>query len=429
MPFEILDEVVRSQKEGRPHGLTSICSSHPLVLETAMRRAARSGTPALVESTCNQVNQFGGYTGLAPSGFVAYVHDLARRADLAPEKVLLGGDHLGPSVWQAEPAESAMQKAVELVQACVRAGYVKIHLDASMKLGDDDPVRPLDVELSARRTAALAAAAEQAHADLEELPAPRYVIGTEVPIPGGARLHEEGVQVSAPGDVRRTLEVTRAAFLHKGLETAWERVQEVVVQPGVEFGDDFVLEYRPEAAAGLARFIEAQPGLVYEAHSTDYQTRAALQALVRDHFAILKVGPALTFALRQAAFALAWMEAELLPASECSRLIDVLEQAMLRAPRHWQGHYHGSPQEQAFARKYSLSDRSRYYWPDPQVVAAFEKLLANLSRAPLPLSLLSQFVPDQVERVRSGELKNDPRALIQDRIDGVLADYAIACGE
>ena len=137
----------------------------------------------------------------------------------------------------------------------------------------------------------------------------------------------------------------------------------------------------------------------------------------------------MTFALRQAAFALAWMEAELLPASECSRLIAVLEQAMLRDPRHWQAHYRGSPQEQAFARKYSLSDRCRYYWPDPQVAAAFDKLLANLSARPLPLALLAQFVPDQLERVRSGELNNDPRTIIQARIDAVLTDYAFACGE
>lgn len=38
--------------------------------------------------------------------------------------------------------------------------------------------------------------------------------------------------------------------------------------------------------------------LVFEAHSTDYQTKEAYKQLVHDHFAILKVGPALTFAMR-----------------------------------------------------------------------------------------------------------------------------------
>ena len=164
------------------------------------------------------------------------------------------------------------------------------------------------MELSARRAASLAAAAEQAHASLGAAPAPRYVIGTEVPIPGGAQVHEDRLQVTAVENVRRTIEVTRAAFMRQRLDSAWERVQAVVVQPGVEFGDDFVLDYQPKAAADLVRFIETQPRLVFEAHSTDYQTHASLNQLVRDHFAILKVGPALTFAMREAVFALAWME-------------------------------------------------------------------------------------------------------------------------
>jgi D-tagatose-1,6-bisphosphate aldolase subunit GatZ/KbaZ len=407
--------------------MPSVCSSHPFVLQAAMLRAARTGTSVLVESTCNQVNQFGGYTGMTPADFVAYLSGIAGQAGLPQENVLLGGDHLGPSVWQDEPAESAMRKAAELVRDYVRQGFVKIHLDASMKLGDDDPSRPLDVELSARRAATLAKVAEQAAAGRGPVPAPRYVIGTEVPIPGGAREHEDSLQVTAVEDVQRTIEVSRAAFIGEGLESAWERVQAVVVQPGVEFGDDFVIDYRPAGAAGLVRFIEQQPGLVFEAHSTDYQTLRGLGELVRDHFAFLKVGPALTYAFREAAFALAWMEAELVPAPARSDLIAALDEAMLRRLQDWQKHYHGTPQELAFARKYSLSDRSRYYWPDARVQAALERLLANLASRPLPLTLLSQFAPEQYRRIREGGLENTPRALILDRIDRVLEDYSTAC--
>ncbi len=208
-----------------------------------------------------------------------------------------------------------MQKSAELVQAYIQAGYTKIHLDASMKLGDDDPSRPLDVELAARRTAWLAKAAESACSDFGLDCQPRYVIGTEVPIPGGAMEHEAGVNVTNVEAARHTLEVTRAAFLSEGLEAAWERVIALVVQPGVEFGDDFILDYNPAAARELARFAETTP-FVYEAHSTDYQTVDSLRYLVRDHFAILKVGPALTFAFREAVFALAMMENELFPAGE-----------------------------------------------------------------------------------------------------------------
>ena len=425
MSIEFLDRIVDSQKRGEACGVASVCSSHPFVLKAALERAVRSGTPVLVESTCNQVNQFGGYTGMTPADFASYVAALARQTGLAPDKVLLGGDHLGPSVWQEEPAESAMQKSLELVQAYIRAGYVKIHLDASMKLADDDARQPLEVELSAQRAAALAAAAERAHASLGAAPAPRYVIGTEVPIPGGAQVHEERLQVTAVENVRRTIEVTHAAFIRQGLGAAWERVQAVVVQPGVEFGDDFVLDYQPKAATDLIRFIETQPKMVFEAHSTDYQTHASLDHLVRDHFAILKVGPALTFAMREALFALEWMEDELIPESERSGLITVLEEAMLRDPRHWQKYYHGSDREMAFARRYSLSDRSRYYWPVKQVQAALNKMLTNLSTQPLPLALLSQFVPEQLPCIRDGSLPNNPEAIIRDRIKRLLGNYQI----
>jgi D-tagatose-1,6-bisphosphate aldolase subunit GatZ/KbaZ len=435
MPAELLDEIVHLQKSGQARGIASICSSHSFVLEAAVRRAARTGTPLLVESTCNQVNQFGGYTGMRPADFTAYVRVIAGQNGLPPERVLLGGDHLGPSVWQEEPAEVAMSKASQLIRAYVTAGYVKLHLDASMQLGDDDPARPLDLEVSAQRLATLAKAAEQAQADTGAASLPLYVVGTDVPIPGGAPIRADVAESAGPfqvtrvEDLRCSLELTREAFFREGLQAAWERVLAVVVQPGVEFGDDFVHAYQPEAAAGLAGFIENQPGLVYEAHSTDYQCRAALRRLVCDHFAILKVGPALTFAFREASFALAMIENELFPPAERSRLVETLEEVMCHAPQHWQKHYHGSPAELVLARKYSRSDRVRYYWPDPQVQAALQQLITNLSDRPLPAGLVSQYAPAQSRRIREGILENTPEAILLNHIDEVLGDYAYACGQ
>jgi D-tagatose-1,6-bisphosphate aldolase subunit GatZ/KbaZ len=332
-----------------------------------------------------------------------------------------------------------MQKAAELVRAYVRAGYTKLHLDASMKLADDDPARPLDLELSARRTALLARAAEEA-AGLAKVSKPshlylrywrrpglRYVIGSEVPIPGGASAHEDSVSVTKVQAARRTLEATQTAFLGEGLGSAWERVIALVVQPGVEFGDDFVLDYDPVAAHPLAQFAETIP-FVYEAHSTDYQPRPALRQLVQDHFAILKVGPALTFAFREAVFALAMMENELVSPDERSHLVETLDEVMLREPAHWQDHYHGTPSQMAFARKYSLSDRIRYYWSDPQVQSAIARLFQNLASKPLPPTLVSQFLPAGREKIRSGRIVNSPDSLILDRVGSVLEDYAFACG-
>ena len=323
-----------------------------------------------------------------------------------------------------------MQKSEDLVREYVQAGYVKIHLDASMKCADDNPVRPLHKSVSARRAVTMAAVAEQTYQEMGGSgAAPRYVIGTEVPVPGGVEESDEQLVVTTVQDVQEMIEITKDAFVEEGLELAWERVIAVVVQPGVDYGDASIIPYDRDQAAELSRFIEGYPNLVYEAHSTDYQTHQALKELVEDHFAILKVGPALTFAFREAVFALAMMEDALLTGARAkvsSNLQEVLDGAMMENPLHWEKYYAGDDEELKFARKFSFSDRSRYYWPDPAVEASLKTLLVNMGNQPLPASLVSQFLPMQYERIRSGELKSTPHDLIMDKIYFVLDSYSDA---
>ncbi|MDX9991810.1 MAG: class II D-tagatose-bisphosphate aldolase, non-catalytic subunit [Anaerolineales bacterium] len=419
-----LDFVISAQKFGQSRGLTSICSAHPVVLEAAFRDGLARNTPLLIEATCNQVNQFGGYTGLTPADFVGYVAGIADRVGFPRQNLLLGGDHLGPLVWAGEPASVAMDKAKTLVRDYVQAGFSKVHLDCSMACVDD---KDFTVELIAERAAQLAQAAESAAHEAPLLNRNlRYVIGSEVPPAGGAKAGETHLTVTDSADAARTIALTRRAFSAVGLDSAWERVIALVVQPGVEFGDESVHEYDRLAAAGLARFIETVPGLVYEAHSTDYQTRAALRALVRDHFGILKVGPGLTFAFREAVFALAEIEESLCKSP--SHIRETLEAAMLSNPLHWQKHYSGDAQTQKFARSFSFSDRIRYYWNTPETQHAFEQLMLNLGEKPLPLALLSQYLPKQYQKIRSGELQNQARLLLLGRVMEVLEDYAFASG-
>lgn len=422
MMMKYLDFILSAQKFGEARGITSICSAHPYVLEAAFRNGLNHHSPVLIEATCNQVNQFGGYTGMSPADFVRFVGDMADGVGFARKNLLLGGDHLGPLVWANEPAEPAMNKAKVLVHDYAQAGFGKIHLDCSMPCADDTG---LPVEVAARRTAELAAVAEKAAAEAG-LPPIRYVIGTEVPPAGGAKAGETVLTVSDPADAAETIALTHRAFKELGLESAWERVVALVVQPGVEFGDETVHEYNRPAASNLVRFIETIPGLVYEAHSTDYQTRAALRALVEDHFAILKVGPGLTFAFREAVFALAEVEDVLCDSP--SHIRENLEKAMLEYPAQWKKHYGGDEQSQRLARRFSFSDRIRYYWNTSEAQTAFETMITNLGDKALPLTLLSQYCPDQYEKIRTGALKNHPHELLLDRVMDVLNDYAFACG-
>jgi D-tagatose-1,6-bisphosphate aldolase subunit GatZ/KbaZ len=411
----------------------SVCSANRFVLEAAMQEAKADESVLLIESTSNQVNQYGGYTGIRPAGFVSFVTEMAGSVGLSTDRIILGGDHLGPNCWQREPAAQAMDKARQLIREYVFAGYTKLHLDTSMRLGDDagSPDEPLSDVLITERAADLAAMAEKSLAELTAgRPAPLYVIGTDVPPPGGEKGAEDAIWVTRPEDAERTIQLHRAAFARRGLEAAFERAIAVVVQPGVEFGDTNVFEYDRTRAAPLKKVIEAHEGLVYECHSTDYQTPDGLRELVEDHFGILKVGPWLTYAFREAVFALAEIEEEWLGGTAgvtLSRVREVMDEVMLRKPADWERYYAGSERERSFARRFSYSDRIRYYWPQPEAEAALALLIRNLEDRPAPLSLVSQHLPIQYNAVRRGMLSPAPRDLIRHKVLEVLDLYARAC--
>jgi D-tagatose-1,6-bisphosphate aldolase subunit GatZ/KbaZ len=420
--MKALLELVGRHKRGSGEGIYSVCSAHPLVIEAALRLAQRTGGTALIEATSNQVNQHGGYTGMRPADFRARVLSIANAAGVSSERVALGGDHLGPNCWQRESASEALQKAAVMVDEYVTAGFRKIHLDCSMSCADDP--RALDDELIAERSATLCETTEAAWRRTGGEP-PAYVIGSEVPVPGGAHEALGELAVTTPAAAQATLAAHRAAFHHHGLEAAWQRVVGLVVQPGVEFDHEQVIDYVPAAAAALSRSIESAPGIIFEAHSTDYQTPAALEALVRSHFAILKVGPALTFAMREALWALSDIAGELglMPEGSLKQL--VLGQ-MRQDPRYWRDYY-VDPKRLEFDLQFSLSDRMRYYWSVPAVERSCAQLLAKLADAKIPLALISQYLPAQYAAIRDGRLANHPRVLVLDSIEQVLGHYAGAC--
>ncbi|MGD0732125.1 MAG: class II D-tagatose-bisphosphate aldolase, non-catalytic subunit [Terracidiphilus sp.] len=426
-PSEFLREVVRQNRRGVAAGTYAVCSAHPAVLDAAIQQSLADGTVLHVESTSSQVNQFGGYTGSTPAQFAMKIRQTAAEAGLPSEQILLGSDHLGPYAWRREPAATAMANARELAAQSVLAGYQKIHLDASMACGGDPVALP--VELVAERTAVLCRAAEDSFASLPlGSPRPLYVIGTEVPIPGGEVAEGEPPRPTTLEDLRSSLDAFHEAFSSHGLSSAWENVIGIVVQPGVEFGDTSIFEYDPQKASHLVAGLPISPELVYEAHSTDYQTPAGLAQLVKDHFAILKVGPWLTFAFREAVFALGFIESEMPEhKSNPSRVRETLEAEMLRNPAHWQPYYHGDKEQQQFARAFSLSDRCRYYWPQPALQQAVDELMHNLG-GPLPLALLSQYLPSEFDAIRAGRLSNSTPAIIRHHIQLVLKVYAQACG-
>ena len=415
-------DLVKRQKSGSDEGICSICSANAFVIEAAMEFGLQQNCPVLIEATANQVNQYGGYTGMQPADFAAYVQSLANKVGFPQDQLILGGDHLGPLTWSNEPEIEAMAKAEVLIAAFVRAGFRKIHLDTSMRLKDDSADQPLSDETIARRAARLCAVAERA---AEAGAEPVYVIGSEVPVPGGATENEDALAVTPPENLDATVAAFRAAFHEKGLDDAFSRVIAVVVQPGVEFADNTIITYDAEKARKLTDHAKSLP-FILEGHSTDYQPASALTAMRKDGIAILKVGPALTFALREALYALEGMERDLYaysPAGGYSRFSDVLEQKLMQQPKYWERYYHGSEGDLAFARRYSLSDRCRYYLEDDSIKQAIARLVANINAKSLPFGLTSQYFPAQKEAILAHNGPVDAQWLMKQRIRDVIKTY------
>ncbi|MES2146006.1 MAG: class II D-tagatose-bisphosphate aldolase, non-catalytic subunit, partial [Pseudomonadota bacterium] len=321
-------------------------------------------------------------------------------------------------VWRAGSAEAAMAKARVMIAEYVQAGFTKIHLDCSEGCAGE-PAQLGDA-VTAARAADLAAVALNAAPDPAAL---LFVIGTEVPPPGGARADEGGeIAATTPASARATLAAHARAFHAAGIAAALPQIGGLVVQPGVEFSPMHVHALPMARDPGLAAVLKDWPGVCLEAHSTDYQPPQVFPRLAELGFAFLKVGPALTFAYRRAIYGLdalagqmGWRDGPAVP--------QVMEALMLDAPGHWQGHYHSGSGDLKVQRHFGLADRIRYYWPRPEAVAAIDALITGLSARDLPDPMLAQvFVPDLIAAARAmgGAM---PQALVLAEVQSTLRPY------
>ncbi len=418
-------ELVHKHKRGVRCGIYSVCSAHPLVIEATLRHAMRKAMPiVLIEATCNQVNQFGGYTGMSPAAFRDFVWAIADQVGYPRHQILLGGDHLGPNPWTSLSSDEAMQRSDDLIREYVEAGFRKIHLDCSMPCKGD--TTPLSECVIAARAARLCKVAEETQSRVgSELCV--YVIGTEVPVPGGAAEELHFIEVTKSEAIESTIDIHNKEFVLLGLQDAWNRVIAIVAQPGVEFDHSRVVPYDPAAAISLSKSIEQWDHLVFEAHSTDYQSPNALKNLVRDHFAILKVGPGVTFALREALWALDALEQEWIDPASASQFRAKAIAAMKEHPQYWQNYYNSADHYLELNLQYSLSDRIRYYWPLEGLQEAQLRLFDNLRSSPPPDFLVSQYLPIAYSAVRRGTATIEPKQLVLAHIEAVLEQYYGAC--
>lgn len=410
--------LIEHNRDSHAGGLPCFCTANEQVIRAVLSYAQKHQMPLVIEATCNQVNQDGGYTGMTPADFLAWIKLLAREYHVSLDNIMLGGDHLGPNPWRHLAANEAMERAKVMVKDYAKAGFRKIHLDASMACGDEPT--PSFAQI-AERAAVLCSVAEAHSPHPDELV---YIIGTEVPIPGGETDDMDGLSVTTVDRLYETIDTHQTAFNKEGLDYAWSKIISVVTQPGVDFSHAAVHRFEPEQAAELSSAVKGIPRMTFEAHSTDYQPTEALQELVERHFFFLKVGPELTFRMREAVFALSQIEQHWVAKNQQSGLIKAVDQAMEEYPDNWNQYYQGEAAAVEQLKHFSYSDRIRYYWAIPEVQKALASLCSNINAIGVPETIISQYFPTR----QFGKLATSAEILIQEHVELCIERYYRACG-
>lgn len=401
---DALRHVIKRNRAGETVAIPSVCSAQPDVLRASLDLAERLDRHIVIEATSNQVNQDRGYSGMTPADFIAFVNRLTEETGTDRARLIFGGDHLGPQAWRAKDAQTAMAKADTMVRDYARAGFTKIHLDCSegcagepSQLGDD---------ITAERSARLAKICCEENVDL------LFVVGTEVPPPGGARVDEDGdIPATSPDAAHATLIAHDETFGDMA-----DQIGGLVVQPGVEFSPTGVHNLPMDRDPHLLDALQDHPNVCLEAHSTDYQDSAVYPRLANLGFAFQKVGPALTFAYRQALYALDQLR------SDSRELMNAMETLMLDDPSRWQGHYSGDAEALMDQRHFGLADRIRYYWPQKRAAVAVRELLESFDRIIGDADLARVFEEDVL--ARADELPGTQvQRLVTAQIQNALAPY------
>ena len=412
----LFSEMRQRAKGKNLRGFYGIHSTHPLVLRAAMRQALGDGNVLLVEF---DGPQRGKNSIKRPGDYTLFLNKLACDNGFPPERLVIGSGQMRVNSRQVLQEEQSRlqfhEKAVAWVVECVNAGFEKIYLESG-ELTESGQIAALQADLCRAAENAF----ERAGTGKGQ---PYYVLGTLF------TAADENKQLKPEEIVDSVTAIWKAgkkAFQAAGLEDAWQRVIALAVQPEMGYTDYEVKPYQSETALGLKQLSEKYGRFVYEVPSADYQPSLSVERLHADRFAILGIGPELTFTMREALFSLAMLENEWMigkPGARLSNLIVELDKAMQLDPQGWRDVYKGNGFEQLLARKYSCRDLSRNYWQERDVEAAVEQLMKNLVQNPPPLPILRQFFAGGYELAGDTLGGNWPEELLIRKIQNVIEPY------
>ena len=429
MRTSLLIDIMEANCRGERKGIYAVGSHNSTILEVCFQQALVDGSPVLLEISANMLVLPGQSGKTSPADFIKRVKNIAAEAEFPQDRLFFGVNDLGPSLWQDESDESALKKACEFISEIVGLGFNKLGIHAGEPLKGDPVGETLTQEIIIARETVLYQAAERAAAKLPDEEKPLYVIGVH-PRQEAGRVEDQRRMVNRK-DIEDAVDQFAQTAEAAGLPDIKERLPAARIFLGTGYDSENIIPFDSSLLKELGGCVCRDRSVVLEAPQTDFQSQIVLDKLVDNHFAVLSVGPELTYAMREALFSLALMENETMlgkPGVYLSNYIIELDRAMQSAPQHWQEYYTGNGFEQLVARKYSFYDRSRFFLENKDVRKMRKRLYDNLTANPVPLTVLRQFMPRQYERVAAGELENKPKALVMDAVRYALHRYSRACG-
>ena len=427
MRNSLLIDIIEANRGGERKGIYAVESRNSTVQEAYLRQALADGSPALFEICASMLDSHGQSGRMLPDDFIANVKQIAVKTSFPRDRLFFGVNDLSPSLWQDESIESALKKTSAFISDLVSLGINKLGIHAGIPLKGDPADQLLSQEVITAREAALYQAAECAAAALPDEEKPLYVIDVNP----GQGMTEDQTNMIHKEDVENAVDRFAKTVAAAGLPEMKKRFLAARIFLGAGYDSEKVIQFGSSLLKELGGCVYGDKPVVLEVTRTDFQPQTVLDQLVENHFAFLSVGPELTYTMREVLFSMAMMENETMigkPGVYLSNFIIELDRAMQSDPRHWQKYYTGNGFEQLVARKYSLYDRSRFYWEDKEVCKTKKRLFDNLIEYPVPLNVMRQFMPHQYERVAAGELENKPDALVMDAVRHVLRRYSYACG-
>ena len=339
--------------------LPSFCTSNDDVILSIINFCKKNNLPVLIESTSNQVNQFGGYSKLKPSNFKKKVEKLAKKISFPKKNIIFGGDHLGPLPWKNLDYKIAMDRGEKLVSLYFKSKFKKLHIDTTMKLKNDKVFNKQIIK----------ARSEKILSNLNHKYSNKliFILGSEVPPAGGERIIRNF-------NKKKIFEIKSEILLYKKIfqNLNLKNKLYLVVDTGMSFNDTKVFKSKTNILNYLKKISDLM-NVKYEAHSTDYQNLKELKKLAKCNFKFLKVGPELTFNYTKAILKMGKIEKRYF--KNHSDIKKVILKVLKQNKKHWIDYYNLCSMDRVLTGRF---DRLRYYWNELNLKKAKNKLLKNI---------------------------------------------------